>query len=315
MAAIIVREDEKGENFEKAIKRFSRIVGKEGILKEYQKHTYFTGPSEKRRIKSREAQKQRWKMEIRTRKFKPNPDAKSVPFYPDTEWPVSLKSRPRQRIFGSDRPRNGRTESFSDIFDNKIATAVVTGPGPAEAAGFGEDQRRAEEQLKEVEGTLEIPEKTVHAGGIMEYCLPGFGKGLVIVRNYDDNGRPEIPFGFPGGKVELEESETPEEGAAREAEEETGLKSKADGLVFSMEDGAFHEKKFFRLVCLGGTPKAGEEIAELRLAPPEKIEELIKIGGFKSDHIPAFYEYRKLYLDVELPEPDTQQSQKGVKNV
>lgn len=320
MAVIIVQEHEKGENIDRAIKRFSRMVGKEGILREYKKHTFFTGLSQAKRIKRREAQKRRRKTEIRTRRFRPNPDAKVIPFYPDTEWPVDMKNKPRRRIFDTPRPFFKRPQNdFGGVFDHvshEAATDTGVFVGPAEAAGFGEDQRRRhEEQLKEGEGTLEIPEKTVHAGGIMEYYLPGFGKGLVIVRNYDDNGNPEIPFGFPGGAVKLEEGETPEEGAVREAEEETGLKSKEDGLVFSMEDGPFHEKKFFRLVCLGGIPKAGEEIVELKLASPEGIENLIKIHGFKRDHIIAFYEYRKRYLNIELPESDAQKSQEEVKNV
>ncbi|MCR4790345.1 MAG: 30S ribosomal protein S21 [Treponemataceae bacterium] len=42
MARIIVGED---ENLEKAIKRFKRMVEKEGIIREYKKREYYEKPS------------------------------------------------------------------------------------------------------------------------------------------------------------------------------------------------------------------------------------------------------------------------------
>lgn len=42
MASIIV---EDSENLEKAIKRFKRMVEKEGIIREYKKREYFEKPS------------------------------------------------------------------------------------------------------------------------------------------------------------------------------------------------------------------------------------------------------------------------------
>ncbi len=48
MPSVRVREDEP---FEKALRRFNRIVEQEGILSEIKKHQYFENPSEKRRKK------------------------------------------------------------------------------------------------------------------------------------------------------------------------------------------------------------------------------------------------------------------------
>ena len=42
MATIIVEES---ENFEKAIKRFKRMVEKEGIIREFKKREYYEKPS------------------------------------------------------------------------------------------------------------------------------------------------------------------------------------------------------------------------------------------------------------------------------
>ena len=42
MASILV---EDGENLEKAIKRFKRMVEKEGIIREYKKREYYEKPS------------------------------------------------------------------------------------------------------------------------------------------------------------------------------------------------------------------------------------------------------------------------------
>jgi small subunit ribosomal protein S21 len=46
-----------GESMESALRRFKRQVQQEGILKEVRKHSFFLKPGEKRRLKSKLAQK------------------------------------------------------------------------------------------------------------------------------------------------------------------------------------------------------------------------------------------------------------------
>lgn len=46
-----------GESMESALRRFKRQVQQEGILKEVKKHSFFLKPGEKRRLKSKLAQK------------------------------------------------------------------------------------------------------------------------------------------------------------------------------------------------------------------------------------------------------------------
>ena len=46
-----------GESIESALRRFKRQVQQEGILKEIRKHSFFLKPGEKKRLKSKLAQK------------------------------------------------------------------------------------------------------------------------------------------------------------------------------------------------------------------------------------------------------------------
>lgn len=54
MAEIRVFE---GESIESAMRRFKRRVQQEGIIKEIKKHSFFLKPGEKKRLKSKLAQK------------------------------------------------------------------------------------------------------------------------------------------------------------------------------------------------------------------------------------------------------------------
>ena len=47
----------QGESIESAMRRFKRRVQQEGILKEVRKHSFFLKPGEKKRLKSKLAQK------------------------------------------------------------------------------------------------------------------------------------------------------------------------------------------------------------------------------------------------------------------
>jgi small subunit ribosomal protein S21 len=46
-----------GESMDSALRRFKRQVQQEGIIKEIKKHSFFLKPGEKRRLKSKLAQK------------------------------------------------------------------------------------------------------------------------------------------------------------------------------------------------------------------------------------------------------------------
>ena len=62
MAKVIVR---KGEDINKAIKRFKRKVDREGIMKEVKKRKYYMKPSVKKKEKRIAAAKRRRKTEFR----------------------------------------------------------------------------------------------------------------------------------------------------------------------------------------------------------------------------------------------------------
>jgi small subunit ribosomal protein S21 len=47
----------EGESIESAMRRFKRRVQEEGILKEVRRHSFFLKPGEKKRLKSKLAQK------------------------------------------------------------------------------------------------------------------------------------------------------------------------------------------------------------------------------------------------------------------
>jgi small subunit ribosomal protein S21 len=75
MAHIIVDEN---ENLEKAIKRFKRMVEKEGIIREYKKREYYEKPSTIRNRKNKSLQR---KLMKKTRGGKPvKDDSRGKPY-------------------------------------------------------------------------------------------------------------------------------------------------------------------------------------------------------------------------------------------
>ena len=65
-----------GESMDSALRRFKRQVQQEGIFKEVKKHSFFLKPGEKRRLKSKLAQK------LKRRKVRRQPaetDSKAPP--------------------------------------------------------------------------------------------------------------------------------------------------------------------------------------------------------------------------------------------
>ena len=65
MAQVYVK---KGEDINRAIKRFKRKVEKEGIMRELKKRKYYLKPSERKKEKRIAAQKRRRKAENRKRR-------------------------------------------------------------------------------------------------------------------------------------------------------------------------------------------------------------------------------------------------------
>ena len=66
----------EGESIESALRRFKRQVQQEGIIKEVKKHSYYVKPGEKKRIKSKLAQKLKRK---KVRRQPGDSDAKTPP--------------------------------------------------------------------------------------------------------------------------------------------------------------------------------------------------------------------------------------------
>ena len=65
---MVVVKIKNGEPFEKSLRRFRRKVETEGIMRELRKRKFYLSKSEKRKEKSRLAQKRRKKSLIRNKK-------------------------------------------------------------------------------------------------------------------------------------------------------------------------------------------------------------------------------------------------------
>jgi small subunit ribosomal protein S21 len=65
-----------GESIDSALRRFKRQVQQEGIFKDVKQHSFFLKPGERRRLKSKLAQKLKRK---RNRRQPPNNDSRAAP--------------------------------------------------------------------------------------------------------------------------------------------------------------------------------------------------------------------------------------------
>jgi len=64
MPRVVVRE---GENFERALRRFTKACEKAGIISDIKKHQYFEKPSERRKRKENAARRKMRKLMIMER--------------------------------------------------------------------------------------------------------------------------------------------------------------------------------------------------------------------------------------------------------
>lgn len=257
MAEILVYE---GESPEKATERFKRLVIKEGILSTLKSRNYFQSPSQKRRLKSKKAQKRQRKIERIARRFEPL-DNKSEGYQfwrSDVEhgWPIdlnpkSLKAREdfRTRQIEEPKPAEEPTEYASCIF------------GYIDEVGI--------ERV------------------ILVQNDPTKDKVGIMGRRPDSNPR----FGFPGGEVNS--NETPPEGARRESKEETGftLFQVTDKDLVHTEKAGNHTKYFYAGRIADGAPKLGEELLKMEGRTIESLAELVGMGYLRTSHRRAFEKY------------------------
>ncbi len=66
LAQIFVGSD---ENIEKAIKKFKKVIDREGILLEVKKRRYFTKPAVEKHEKSKKLERKKRKKVMKTKKF------------------------------------------------------------------------------------------------------------------------------------------------------------------------------------------------------------------------------------------------------
>lgn len=256
MAEILIYE---GELPEKATERFKRLVIRERILSTLKGHNYFQSPSQKRRLKSKKAQKRQRKTERIARHFDPpNNKSEGYQFWrSDVEhgWPIDLN------------PKSLKTR---EDFQTRQVEELRPAEEPTEYAAciFGYTDEIGIERVVLVQND---PTKDKKMG----------------MRRFDSNPR----FGFPGGEVNS--NETTPEGARRESKEETGfiLFQITDKDLVYTEKAGNHTKCFYAGRIAGGTPKLGEELLKMEGRTIESLAELVGMGYLRTSHRRAFEKY------------------------
>ncbi|MFD0901097.1 NUDIX hydrolase [Actinomadura sediminis] len=104
------------------------------------------------------------------------------------------------------------------------------------------------------------------------------GRLLLVLR-----GRPPGAgrWSVPGGRVEPGEDDAA--AVARELLEETGLRVRAGALVGTVEragpGGVVYEIHDYAATVLGGTPRAGDDAADVRWVAPAELPDLPLVPG------------------------------------
>lgn len=282
MAKVLLSE---GEEIVTAIKRLAKMLSGEGILGRV-KNAFFQGYmtlSQKKRNKKKASAVRTKKAEVKIRTIcqrlgieldpdiKPSNDAGQNN---DTNWATGedswspVLSKP---LFIPLPPES----EFS--WTKKHA-------GPARRFGFGERFRRTATKTEVETGP------TTHVCGIAEYKFRKQA-GFILVRGLNDDGTERTRFAFPGGG--LEAGETPEQAVVREYLEETNLKVKVIGKIFSQVADS-HTFMAYWVKIVDGSPKMGEEIVEMRLMTPDFLRDFIKNDGVSKNHIKTFEAFEQL---------------------
>ncbi len=256
----------QGEPIDGVLLRLKRAVKGEGFLKAV-KNRRFAGAqttSQKKRIKSRKAQK-RWLKLQGQRNFNSDPldqhdtdklDQQEHPaFRGDASWATS------DFTWNPDLTpvKIPRAENFDEAFSRSRQSVL----------GFGRNYNY----------DPNVP--SVHSCVIIE-CVYNRKKSLLVVRGLeDDNITPRMFHQFPGGGVELEKGEMPEQAAVRETKEEIGLdieEPTKEDLVFKTKISP-HTFICYRATVKGGKIKKGDEIAELKAFSLKELKASLKVGA------------------------------------
>lgn len=253
-------------SIDKAIKTFSRLVSKEGIIKDFKTHEFFTPKSEKKRRQKRLGAK----------------NAKIEKNYIDDEDPVFKNWENLQR------DKKGLTAILADTIvcdvEDEEENFYKFGGRFSKARVFAEPEVfRCNENSDEIQV-------------IAAKVIATLNNFLVVVLDKTKKDRHgNMLYGFPGGKLE-----NPDEGAVnageREFKEETGVE-------ISLSPSAFfsylpvEDKKVIAIATVSLDDldeikfKAGEEAEKVDLMTPEEIKKLIENNIFVRSDSVFFWDY------------------------
>lgn len=297
--------------FDEGLKRFKRAVNQDGTVKMV-KNAHFIGAltvRQRRRAKTQKATR-RWRRLL----------SKMAEYSPDR---YDQGDRLKSLLMASDLTKEGAT--VGDALYSDISWADPSNPetwnpdltpvkipamaptrqfgrpqdrnfSPAAFYGFGKDQ-------------ILPPPPSVHVCVIAEYSFRQNGKrfgGIVAVRgtDLDETTKVLIPrdrFQFPGGGVEFDKNETCEQAATREYLEETGLiiapLSEKDR-IYTVQMGT-HTFICYIARIVGGSPKKGTEIVEMRLPSLEQLKVWVEKMMLSPNHRDSF----RKYLEIQPSAP------------
>src|SRR3989338_2433952 len=267
MAEVLLSE---GEQIDVALSRLKRAVNGEGFLKLI-KNQRFEGAqttSQKKRIKSRKARKRWLKLQGR-RNF--NSDRL------DQHDSVKLSQQEHPAFSGD------ASWATSDFTWSPDLTPVKL-PGATESldGAFSRSRQSVLGFGRNYNYDPTVP--STHVCVIIEF-MHQRKRSLVVVKGFEDdnNKTPRTFHQFPGGGVELEKGETPEQAAVRETKEEIGLEIEEptkDDMVFIDHQG-LHTFICFLVTVKGGEGKKGEEIFEVKAFSVKELKDSLKIGAVR----------------------------------
>jgi len=265
MAEVLLSE---GEQIDGALSRLKRAVSGEGFLKliKNQRRVGFQTTSQKKRLKSKKAQKRWLKIEReRNKNFDPL----------DQRDGEKLCQQDHSAFRGDINWATSDSTWNPDLMPVKLSTAEsldgAFSRSRQSVLGFGRNHNY----------DPNVP--STHVCVIIEF-MHQRKRSLVVVKGFeDDNKTPRTFHQFPGGGVYLGEGETPEQATVRETKEEIGIDIKEptkDDIVFIDHQG-LHTFICFYVVVVGGEIKKGIEIFEVKAFSLKELEASLKIGAMR----------------------------------